>query len=59
MTGRTAALVATLALIGLLAFLTFDVLIRDGFDIIVLSSFVILAMFAFGVVGALINPPEG
>ena len=58
MTGRTAALGATLALIGLLAFLTLDVLIRDGFDIIVLFSFVILATFAFGVVGALIHPPE-
>jgi hypothetical protein len=58
MAGRTAALVATLALIGLLAFLTLDVLIRKGFDILILTSFVILAMFAFGVVGALIQPPE-
>jgi hypothetical protein len=58
MAGRNAALVATLALIGLLAFLTLDVLIRKGFDILVLTSFVILAMFAFGVVGALIHPPE-
>jgi hypothetical protein len=58
MAGRTAALVATLALIGLLAFLTLDVLIRKGFDILILTSFVILAMFAFGVVGALIHPPE-
>jgi hypothetical protein len=58
MAGRNVALVATLALIGLLAFLTFDVLIRKGFDILILTSFVILAMFAFGVVGALIHPPE-
>jgi hypothetical protein len=58
MTGRNVALVATLALIGLLAFLTLDVLIRKGFDILILTSFVILAMFAFGVVGALIHPPE-
>jgi hypothetical protein len=58
MSGRTAALVATLALIGLLAFLTLDVLIHDGLDIIVLFAFAILAMFTFGVVGALINPPE-
>jgi hypothetical protein len=58
MPGRTAALVATLALIGLLAFLTLDVLIKDGFDILVLASLVILAAFSFGVVGALINPPS-
>jgi hypothetical protein len=57
MRGRTAALVGTLALIALLAFLTLDVLIRKGFDILVLTSFVILAAFSFGVVGALIHPP--
>ncbi len=58
MPGRTAALGATLALIGLLAFLTINVLIKDGFDILVLVSLVILAAFSFGVVGALINPPS-
>ncbi len=57
MPGRTAALGATLALIGLLAFLTINVLIRDGFDILVLASLVILAAFSFGIVGALMNPP--
>jgi hypothetical protein len=56
--GRTAALVGTLALIGLLAFLTINVTIRDGFSILVLVSLVILAVFSFGVVGALINPPD-
>jgi hypothetical protein len=58
MTGRNVALVATLALIGLLAFLTLDVLIRKGFDILILVSLVIVATFGFGVVGALIHPPE-
>ncbi|MEJ7818466.1 MAG: hypothetical protein WKF49_07255 [Thermoleophilaceae bacterium] len=58
MAGRAAALGATLALIGLLAFLTINVIIRDGFDILVLVSLVILATFSFGVVGALIHPPE-
>jgi hypothetical protein len=56
--GRTVALVGTLALIGLLAFLTISVTIRDGFSVLVLVSLVILAMFSFGVVGALINPPD-
>jgi hypothetical protein len=58
MRGRRTALAATLALIGLLGFLTFDVLIRKGFDILILVSLVILATFSFGVVGALIHPPE-
>jgi hypothetical protein len=58
MPGRTAALVATLALIALLGFLTLNVMIRDGFDILVATSLLILAMFSFGVVGALLDPPE-
>jgi len=58
MPGRTAALVATLALIALLGFLTLNVMIRDGFDILVATSLVILALFSFGVVGALLDPPE-
>ena len=56
--GRTAALVGTLALIALLAFLTINVLIRDGFTILIFVSLVILAVFSVGVVGALIEPPE-
>ena len=58
MTARTAALVATLALLGLLAFLTIAVIVDDGVTPLVLVSFVLLAMIGFGVVGALINPPE-
>ena len=58
MPGRTAALAATLALIALLGYLTLDVMIREGFDILVATSLLILAMFSFGVVGALLNPPE-
>ena len=44
--------------IALLGYLTVNVLIREGFDILVATSLLILAMFAFGVVGALIDPPE-
>jgi hypothetical protein len=33
-------------------------MIREGFDILVATSLLILALFGFGVVGALINPPE-
>jgi hypothetical protein len=58
MDARTGALIATLALIALLAFLTIDVIINHGIDILVVISLIILAMFGFGVVGALTNPPK-
>ena len=58
MTARTAVLLAALALIGLLTFLTLDVLLREGVDILVLTSLFILALFGFGVLGALTNPPD-
>jgi formate hydrogenlyase subunit 4 len=58
MTGRTAALIATLALIALLTVLTVDVMIEQGIDILVLLSLLVLGMFGFGVVGALTNPPK-
>ncbi len=58
MSARTAALVATLALLGLLAFLTIAVIVDDGVTPLVLVSFLLLAMIGFGVVGALLNPPE-
>lgn len=57
--GRTVALVASLALTVLLAALTIDVMARNGVDILVVASLVILAMFAFGVIGALTRPPGG
>jgi hypothetical protein len=58
MTARTAALGATLFLIALLTLLTLDVMIKDGIDILVLLSLLILAMFGFGILGALRNPPN-
>jgi hypothetical protein len=58
MDARTAVLGAVLALIGLLAFLTLSVMIREGVDVLVVTSLVILALFGFGVLGALTNPPE-
>jgi hypothetical protein len=59
MAARTAVLVAALALIGLLTFLTLSVLIREGIDVLVVTSLLILALFGFGVLGALTNPPDG
>lgn len=56
--GRTFALVGSLAIIGLLAFLTISVAINEGIDILVVTSIVILAVLGFGVIGALTAPPD-
>ena len=58
MNARTAALIASLALIGLLAFLTISVMIDDGFTPLVAISLLILGMLGLGVVGALTTPPK-
>ena len=57
MNARTAALLASLALIGLLAFLTISVLITDGLTPLVAISLLILGMLGIGIVGALTTPP--
>jgi len=56
--GRNVALGGTLALVVLLAVLTIDVMVRTGFDVLVLISLVIVGMVGFGVLGALFNPPD-
>ena len=58
MNARTAALLASLALIGLLAYLTIRVMIDDGFTPLVAVSLLILGLLGFGVVGALTTPPR-
>jgi hypothetical protein len=55
---RNAALVASLAFIGLLAYLTIHVAITDGVTILVVVSIVILAILGFGVLGALTQPSD-
>ena len=55
---RSVALFTALGFIALLTFLTLSVLFREGFDVLVGTSLVILALFLFGIVGALLNPPE-
>jgi hypothetical protein len=54
---RTAVLGASLAIIGLLAVLTTSVAIRQGVDILVVISLVVLIVLGIGVVGALSTPP--
>jgi hypothetical protein len=57
---RTLVLVASLGIIGLLAFLTASVAIREGIDILVVLSLIVLALLGFGVLGALAStPPDG
>jgi hypothetical protein len=59
MSARTGALLGAVALIGLLTFLTISVAVREGFDVLVLTSLVVLALLGFGVLGALTSPPDG
>jgi hypothetical protein len=53
-----AILAAALAFIVLLGGLTVAVVIEHGPDILTVGSLLVLAMFAFGIVGALRHPPE-
>jgi hypothetical protein len=55
---RTFVLAASLAMICLLAFLTISVAVRDGIDVLVVVSVIILALLGFGVLGALSSPPS-
>jgi hypothetical protein len=53
---RNMVLLGCLALIGLLGFLTVLVAFRDGIDVLVVLSLIVLAMLGFGVIGALTTP---
>ena len=55
--GRTLALVGSLAIICLLAYLTISVALERGIDVLVVLSVIILALLGFGVLGALTSPP--
>jgi len=57
MGGRGAVLGAALVFIVILAALTFYVTVTTGVSILTLVALVVLGMFAFGIVGALIAPP--
>jgi hypothetical protein len=58
MTARNLALLASLALICLLGFLTISVAVDQGVDFLVIISLAVLALLAFGVLGALTSPPD-
>jgi hypothetical protein len=54
---RTLVLGCSLAIICLLAFLTMSVAVRDGVDILVVVSGIVLLLLGVGVLGALSTPP--
>jgi len=54
---RTVVLVASLALIALLLFLTLSVMLREGVTFLVVVSLGLLAVLGFGVIGALASTP--
>jgi hypothetical protein len=54
---RTLALLGSLAMVCLLAFLTVSVAIDDGVTPLVVVSIIILALLGIGVLGALTSPP--
>lgn len=54
---RTTILVAVLAMILVLGGLTVVVVIRNGPDPLTVVSLLVLALFGFGILGALREPP--
>jgi hypothetical protein len=54
---RTLVLLASLAFICLLAFLTVRVAVREGLDIRVILTLPLLVLLGIGVFGALSSPP--
>jgi hypothetical protein len=55
---RTVILAAALGFIALLGGLTVYELARNGPDVLTVGSILVLAMFGFGIVGALRHPPR-
>ena len=54
---RTLVLGFSLTIICLLAFLTLSVALRNGVDILVVVSGIVLLLLGIGVLGALTTPP--
>lgn len=58
MSTRKIVLGVVLAMIGLFTFLTLNDAVQNGVSVLTVASVVVLAMFAFGIVGALREPEE-
>jgi hypothetical protein len=55
---RGAILVVALLSVAALLVLTVHAAIQGGVDILTVLSGLVLALFAFGIVGALLHPPD-
>jgi hypothetical protein len=55
---RALILVVVLVAIAALGALTLQAVANGGFDVLTVLSLLVLALFAFGIVGALLHPPE-
>lgn len=55
---RSVLLWVAVVSIGGMLFLTIDVAMNDGFTVLVGLSVLVLGLFLFGIVGALLHPPE-
>jgi hypothetical protein len=55
---RTAILVVALVFTAAIGAATLDVLFSEGFDAIVALSLLVVALFAFGILGALTHKPD-
>jgi hypothetical protein len=55
---RAVLLVVALVFIAGLAALTIDAAASGGVDVLTIVSLLVIALFAFGIVGALLRPPD-
>jgi len=55
---RSAILAVALIFVGALLALTIHAAVAGGVDILTVLSALVLALFAFGIVGALLHPPD-
>ena len=55
---RSAILAVALIFVGALLALTVQAAVAGGVDILTVLSGLVLALFAFGIVGALLHPPD-
>jgi hypothetical protein len=55
---RGVLLAVTLVFAGALLALTIHAVIEDGPDVLTVLSGLVLALFVFGIVGALLHPPD-
>jgi hypothetical protein len=58
MVARQIVLGVVLLFIAGLGGLTLDVILSEGLDVLTVLSLLVLALFGFGVVGALRHPPD-